>query len=421
MQIPFERSSEKFGEQAELELGEFFESWSSSADDKDPRLALIVRIAQKVASVVRELVAHPRRILRRDRNLQRIDKVRQIDPAGIRWLARQQGHSLAERAGPRQKLLAVVRQESIDTLENRVLADFLHRCADEASIWTREHQKQSDHQRFRQVSGFQRLCQQASGSEPFSLLARPTGVPAPNYVLLQDERYNQIWSWYLKLVRRQQVYDSMWAWSQRTFAEGVALSIAWAVDLIQSDALGDQWPAPWSRSLAVLDEHRGGRLTDDSGLFIGWVRDPAGNSVISLAARHQLPSLLSRFPHLAALVEVLPDLLILEHAARGSFQPRLVAAVWTRLGPIDPALSRGDRERIGQALCQSFPGQDGEAWLLDGTAGCQGSQEAERHAERVSGRSTAILRVECSLHVDRLRHWVQARLTERLEELDRER
>lgn len=419
MQIPFERALEGRSHQAELDLGEFFEYWSSCADDLEPRLALIVRIAQKAGPVVRDLVPHPRRILRRERALQRIEKVRQIDPAGIRWLARQQGQSLAERAGPRQRLLAVVRHESVDTLENRVLADFLNRCHAEAADWIQDHQSQSDHERFRVVSSFERYCRVSAGGEPFSLLSRPSGIPTPNYVLLQDERYSQVWAWYLQLARRQQVYDSMWAWSQRALAESVTLAIAWGLELVQAEALDGRCPAPWSRSLLARDEHLAGRLTDDFSHFLGWVRDPAGASVLSLATRHQLPNLVERCPLMAPLVEVLPDLVILEHAARGPFRPRLVAAVWIRLDPRGPDLGDDDRQRIGSALSSASGRVGGEAWLIHATAESVESAEVARYLHSAPGGSIELLLVETSLHVERLRLWVHERLLERLEAMDR--
>ena len=39
---------------------------------------------------------------------------------------------MAEKGGRRQELMAVARRESFDILENRVLKDFLHRCAGES-------------------------------------------------------------------------------------------------------------------------------------------------------------------------------------------------------------------------------------------------------------------------------------------------
>ena len=57
-----------------------------------------------------------------------LDRVQEMDRASMRWLSKQPGTTLAQRAGSDQRVLAIVRKENFDTLENRVLHAYLTAC-----------------------------------------------------------------------------------------------------------------------------------------------------------------------------------------------------------------------------------------------------------------------------------------------------
>ena len=95
----------------------------------DPPMALIVRHADTLLRLLTDLGRHPRHILSRTRAMLPVDRVQQLDVASVRWLSRQPGREVYERAGPRQRILAVRRFEDLDTLENRVLRDQIGRAS----------------------------------------------------------------------------------------------------------------------------------------------------------------------------------------------------------------------------------------------------------------------------------------------------
>ncbi|MFM8326932.1 MAG: DUF2357 domain-containing protein, partial [Pirellulaceae bacterium] len=96
-------------------------------------MALIVKLAREIARLLGQVCENPRVVLRRSREFQNLSSIQEIDAACLRWIARQPGRDIYERAGSRQQLLGVVRKEDTDTLENRVVRDLLHRARVECS------------------------------------------------------------------------------------------------------------------------------------------------------------------------------------------------------------------------------------------------------------------------------------------------
>jgi hypothetical protein len=106
--------------------GRLREAWKRAEDEEDPKMAEIVRQSRRMQPVLRDLEKRIRRVLRRHRELTPLDRVQEMDRASMVWLSRQPGRTIAERAGSSQRILATVRRENFDTLENRVLHAYIH-------------------------------------------------------------------------------------------------------------------------------------------------------------------------------------------------------------------------------------------------------------------------------------------------------
>ncbi|MFD1807551.1 hypothetical protein ACFSHQ_03525 [Gemmobacter lanyuensis] len=65
--------------------------------------------------------------------------MQEMDRASMRWLSRQPGRTTAERAGSEQRIMAVVRHQNYDTLENRVAHSYLLLAVEVGREWLREH------------------------------------------------------------------------------------------------------------------------------------------------------------------------------------------------------------------------------------------------------------------------------------------
>ena len=244
------------------------EAWVRAEDEADPRMAEIVRQAREIQPTLRELERRVRRVLRRTRELTPLDRVQEMDRASMLWLVRQPGRSMAERAGPGQRILATVRHENFDVLENRVLHAYGLLAADGAREWLREHPRAKNSRRFADVEAFRRACRAFTGM----LADLGVGIAAPgitpNYVLMQDRSYRSVFEAWQRLLRRDRILDDLWAWQAQTWTDFAALAIVLALDGLDEAELVAQSPVLW-RSEAV----QGRWFDQDRPLAVFWLRE----------------------------------------------------------------------------------------------------------------------------------------------------
>jgi hypothetical protein len=200
--------------------------WSDEDDEQDraPR-QLIVRIARQCARWTKALCDRPRRILRREREGLALAKVQDVDAQCLRWLIRQPGRTLAERAGSRQRILAVVRTESFDTLENRVLRDFLTLSMRAGARYVRDFGGFTESKRVKDVQAWNRMAAALLLHSPIAGVPGLAGVAERNYVLQYDARYVELWRWYDRLRRQENDRESLVPWQHRMWHEYVELAV----------------------------------------------------------------------------------------------------------------------------------------------------------------------------------------------------
>jgi hypothetical protein len=201
------------------------EQWYVEREGDDPRMDIIVRHAATLQSVVEGLASHPRLVLKRIRERQPVSRIQELDAACLQWFVRQPGRTAAEKAGSRQTILAVARQGTFDTLENRVLHDYLARAAVAATSYVSLHRALRRTARVASVERYARLCRQLGHGLTEDGVGFPTPPVVPNYVLQQDARYRQVWKAYQELLRRETEVDDVWRWQVRLWAEFCRLSI----------------------------------------------------------------------------------------------------------------------------------------------------------------------------------------------------
>ena len=191
--------------------------------DDPARMALIVRLSRdnRLRTVLDELCRRPRRILQRYRDAERLNRISEVDAACLRWLARQPGRTAAEKAGPRQRLLAVKRREHYDTLENRVLSWALARCRRLSTRYLRHNRVHRDGSaRCRDVSHFEASLDWLAKNTPIGTV--PPQLPSPvqpNYQLQQHAKYRRIWHLYRRLIEDARVEDDAWRWHSTMWKE----------------------------------------------------------------------------------------------------------------------------------------------------------------------------------------------------------
>ncbi len=228
-------------------------------------MRLIVRIAEDCAPILESICSRPRRVLRRERCMERLDRVEQMDDACLQWLVRQPGRTILEKSGPRQRVLSVVRLETADTHENRVVRDFLERSLRAAELYLRENRRRASSYRIVLVRRFRNRIRYWLKYSPFAEVPRPTGIPAANYVLQFDDRYRRVWYWYERLRRHQTYQDEVWRWQHRTWAEHGTLALMHAISELQGDSRG------YHATVFVQTDPSCGQFVDERSAIGTWV------------------------------------------------------------------------------------------------------------------------------------------------------
>lgn len=194
-------------------------------DQDDPaKYSLVVDLGRPKTLIepLHRVSDRPKRILRRIHDQERVQKVREIDTKCLMDLAKRPGTVLAEKAGPKQRILAIKRTESIDTLENRVA----RHCCELIKRASRRYLTEHDHispdksKRVASVQKLQRVALQIPRKESFQGV-RPLVQPCrqPNYTLLQNADYNRIWKSYIQLIRNEDLRNQFWMWNRRLWVD----------------------------------------------------------------------------------------------------------------------------------------------------------------------------------------------------------
>jgi len=191
-------------------------------DNDKARQASIVDMAYELTMHLEKVIRQPRRTLNRVRDLERIQRVREVDKACLINLARRPGIGIAEKAGPSQRILAVRRQETNNTLENRVTQHcclLIRRAADHYLALHHDVAEDSS-PRMQAVHKLQNKAITWRRSETFSgVTALTSPCKSPNYVLLQNPHYMRIWNAYRVLVKNEEVRTNVWRWKQQLWKE----------------------------------------------------------------------------------------------------------------------------------------------------------------------------------------------------------
>jgi hypothetical protein len=202
--------------------------WIRNEPDLDPApLSLVARLARDHGEQLLSLAAAPRRLLVRQREEERIDRIQELDPHCLLDYIQRPGRNLAEKAGRNQTLLAVSRRETIDTLENRVLRDLLLMAERRARAYAVENKgvERSISRRLRKTDSIRRQILRLLNVAPITRASRLTGEVQPNYALLKDSRYQVVWRYWQEFRREERLRRELWSWSRRLWADTVRASL----------------------------------------------------------------------------------------------------------------------------------------------------------------------------------------------------
>ncbi len=318
--------------------------WETNDRDSEPPRHLIVRIAQECVDWVEDLCQRPHKILRRHRQLTPLSRAQDVDDACIRWLSRQPGRRLAERAGPRQRVLAVLREESIDTPENRVLRDFLRLSIRAAKRYLRIYTRYTESRRLGEVRVYCRKIEHLLRDSAVAQVPQLAGSAHRNYVLQFDPRYSRLWDWYDRLRRQEDDRDNLASWKHRLWSEYCELVLYRGCDELSL-------PQGSFASPAIL------RHEADRGCFLD-VRTSQGPWSLQVGRPGELLQVTRRGslltdPSLAVrgMGSLAPDLVFTRKDCFVESSVRASLAVWTIFSPDDDdQMLRTRLERLEAAL-----------------------------------------------------------------------
>ncbi len=232
---------------------------TDTEDSDEPQMDLIVKHAKELHKTVSNTAERPRRVLNRVRRMMSVTKIQELDSACLTDYIRRPGITPAQKAGPRQELLGIDRQEIYDTVENRVLKDFLKRSYSASRMYLRAFRKYGSSNRFITVQQYGMACRRLGRDHSFDKVSALAVKPTANYVLLFDPSYHKIWLAYEELLKLETKEDDAWRWQARLWTDiGLVIMHSTLVHLAK-----ERGSIPAISPLYLKREQSRGRWTDD--------------------------------------------------------------------------------------------------------------------------------------------------------------
>ena len=249
--------------------------------------SLIVEIAGSCLAPLAGIMTSPRLVLYRRHAEVQMDRLQELDEYSLRALAHRPGKRIAEKAGGKQRLTGVVRLETADTYENRVVLDFVRRtlrvadqycremcgrCPRTGECATRDPRREGAacrSRRVRKVADYMARCRAwllTDVAQEVARLSQP--IQRANYVLQQNPRYVTVWRMYLRLLRQENVEEDVWRWERRTWTDYLRLTLMLA------------WEERLKKHCAVDLSHRPLKLTERNVRGRWICRDPFEEALV---------------------------------------------------------------------------------------------------------------------------------------------
>ncbi len=188
------------------------------------KYGLVVDLARlpELINPISRIIKSPKRVLQRVHAQERIQKVQEVDVKCIIDLARRPGSILAEKAGAKQRILSIKREENINIIENRVTKHCCTLAAKASKRYLDEHKdiKTSDSDRKKAVQRLFKECKRLPEISSFSgVMNLHEPCRQPNYTLMQNADYYKVWKAYIQLVKNEDLRSDLWRWNRRMWVD----------------------------------------------------------------------------------------------------------------------------------------------------------------------------------------------------------
>ena len=193
---------------------------------EEPPYSLVVVIAQKHLEHIIRLADSLHNQLRSNREKVPLDRAQQLDSQCLQWLTKQPGRTFIEKAGTRQRVMAVVRYQSFNTLENRIFKQLLTLSVRECRKYVKKYEQAYPHAtRLKLVRRMQAIAETILRRPVFLAIQPVTGSVIPNYVLQNNPSYRIIWNLYRQLLHQGSVREKVWMHRDVAFKDFVRLYV----------------------------------------------------------------------------------------------------------------------------------------------------------------------------------------------------
>jgi hypothetical protein len=337
------------GEGLAVPLDRLAALWPHQHAQPPARHELLRTWAPRLERAIKQIAHQPHTRLVRRREVVGANHAQHFDARCVRWLARQPGATAAEKAGTRQRVLAITRHETLDTLENRAAAMVIRAVEHECRQALTEREGTGEPTSANQLAAdddapLRRLLgviDRARRDSPVPALPSPDQAVRANHVLRSDPAYRLLWRTHLELRHRDQRRAAAWRWRHRLWAETCVLALA--------ARLEQRYPgSPAGRACVVFRRHpEKGRWIDPTTAFGRWETGSAhAPASLLMVERRDL----DHFRHTPLVPEPLiamnPDgVLIHREANLTDEREATVVGIWTQWTEPDnadptPALQR---------------------------------------------------------------------------------
>ena len=216
------------GNIAEINL-HYLPEYLSNFDVAEANLPLVISLEKQyeLSRKLRTIIPKLRYQLRRKAQLMSISRIQEMDSYCLQDYIRRPGRSPEEKAGAKQQLMGIKREQNYNTLENKFLVYFAARllhleCFRYESTQAQEYRELVQKLR-RTIDLFKRspLIQNIS--------VRHFKLTKPNYVLLQNPIYNSFYRAYQDYVYKRSQKKHLWSYRTNLLGDTVYLCLNAAI------------------------------------------------------------------------------------------------------------------------------------------------------------------------------------------------
>ena len=188
-------------------------------------LPLVVSLENqyKLSRKLRTITPKLRHQLRRKAELIPIGRIQEMDSYCLRDYIRRPGRSPEEKAGAKQQLMGVKREQNYNTVENKFLVYFAGRLLHLECFRYEESKGKAYLDSVKKLRQTIDIFNQSPLIKNISV--RYFRLTKPNYVLLQNPIYNSFYQAYQEYVRRRSQKESLWSYRSNLLGDAVYLCL----------------------------------------------------------------------------------------------------------------------------------------------------------------------------------------------------